>query len=204
MDAILYFGRMHGWSLVLSASRYNRENQNQNQGQGTEGRIGVEGRGQRGVPGDPFLSRPQVPQLPPQLSPQLPPPGFINNPAVAIPGGPQEEYGPPQGPVPADGPGNFVPPPGPLPDFPGDLDSQAPFPGSYYPQQGPFGGNFYPQQSPQGPLPTNFNPQGPISVPGDFNTQGATGTIPGIPGSYAPQNPSEYGTQFFNRALQNR
>ena len=166
------------------------------------------GRGQRGVPGDPFLAPPQAPQMPP--------PGFIDYPAVSIARGPQEEFGFPQGPVPVDGPGGFGPPQGSFPDLPGDLNPQAPFPGSYYPQQGPFSGNvypqgpqgpplanYYPQQVPQGSLPGNFNPQG--SLPGDGPILGgSTGSIPGVPGTYAPQNPGEYGTQFFNRALQTR
>ena len=171
---------MHGWCLVFSAFRYNLGSQGQ--GQNPEDTVGVVDRGQRELTGNPLV--------PPAQAPQFPPPGFIDNPAVSIPRGPQGELGPPQGPDPADGPNSLIPPPG---RFPGDFNQQGspPFPGNYYPQPG----SYYPRQGlPSGPSP------GDVFVPGGFNAQAAGG----IPGTYDPLDPSEYGTQFFNRALQTR
>ena len=179
---------MHGWSLIFSAFRFNQgmQGQGQNPGEG----LGFMERQQRGLPGEPLM-------------PQMPPPGFIDNPAISIPGGPQEEFALPQYPFPADGSSSFVPPSGSFPgELPGGFNQQGgqAFPESYY----PLSGNYYPQQgTPVGTL----GPQGPASgdtlVPGGFNVQASRG-IPGIPGTYAPQDPSEYGTQFFDRALQTR
>ena len=181
---------MHGWCLVFSAFRYNLGSQGQ--GQNPENTVGVVDRGQRELTGNPLI--------PPAQAPQFPPPGFIDNPAVSILRGPQGELGPPQGPVPADGPNSLIPPPGPFPGgLPKDFNQQGspPFPGNYYPQPG----SYYPRQ---GPPIGNSGPQGPapgdVFVPGGFNAQAAGG----IPGTYDPLDPSEYGTQFFNRALQTR
>lgn len=206
------------------------QGQGQGQGQGGGAGQGPQMQGQRG-PGDtfPFPNPQSPPQLPP---PDMPPPGFINNPAVGI-GPPQGEFGPPQSPLP-DGPVTFSPPQGPGistfgpsqgPDiaglappqvspqgipFPGNPRDQSPmafpgpFPGSYYPRQGPPPEELQPGvfNGPQGPLPGLVTPPG--SVPGGFNAQATNGVIPGVPGTYIPQDPDEFGTQFFNRALQAR
>ncbi len=193
---------MHGWSLNLSASRINTQTRQGPAGGQEPPRIDV--RGQRGFPeGFPR----DAPFLPPQPPRALPNPGIIRNPGVNLPRDPQGEFlppidlGSPFQPGPPIQPGALGPPEGPLAQGP----PSPTLPGGYYPQQ-PMPGNFYPQQGPQ-----PGGPQGPMGpplrggpMPGGFNAQGTRGTIPGVPGSYVPQDPDEYGTQFFNRALQGR